>query len=343
MRRQHKRISGNQRILLAHGSGGKLTHDLIKELFLRKFSNPTLASLTDSAILRVNETRLAFTTDTYVVKPLFFPGGDIGKLAVCGTINDLAVMGAKPICVSCGIVIEEGLDYEVLERIVDSMEKTALDACVQIVAGDTKVVEKGEGDGVFLNTSGIGSLEIEFPLPADVRVGDRIILNGPLGEHGIAVLSARADLGFEAGIESDCAPLNGLISDILGVSNKIKFMRDPTRGGLATTLNELVEGKDHGIRIEEKLIPVTDPVKGACELLGFDPLYIANEGKVVVVVAEEDAPKVLDQMRSHRLGQHAQIIGEVLSQPRGRVYMKTLAGGTRIIDMMVGDQLPRIC
>ncbi len=336
-------MNREDKILLAHGSGGKMTHDLIKNLFLQKFDNPSLATLTDSAILQVDGTKVAFTTDSYVVKPLFFPGGDIGKLAVCGTINDLAVMGARPICISCALVIEEGLDYKILERIVDSMEKTARDAGVKIVAGDTKVVAKGEGDAIFINTSGIGSIEIDFSLPADIEVGDRIILNGQVGEHGIAVLSARADLGLEAEIESDCACLNDLISGILSVSDRIKFMRDPTRGGLATTLNEIVEGRDYGIAIEEARIPVSDPVKGTCELLGFDPLYIANEGKVVVVVGEENAPQVMDQMRRHRLGRDAQVIGWVVSQPRGMVYLKTLAGGRRIVDMMVGDQLPRIC
>lgn len=336
-------MNREDKILLAHGSGGKMTHDLIKNLFLQKFDNPSLATLTDSAILQVDGTKVAFTTDSYVVKPLFFPGGDIGKLAVCGTINDLAVMGARPICISCALVIEEGLDYKILERIVDSMEKTARDAGVKIVAGDTKVVAKGEGDAIFINTSGIGSIEIDFSLPADIEVGDRIILNGQVGEHGIAVLSARADLGLEAEIESDCACLNDLISGILSVSDRIKFMRDPTRGGLATTLNEIVEGRDYGIAIEEARIPVSDPVKGTCELLGFDPLYIANEGKVVVVVGEENAPQVMDQMRRHRLGRDAQVIGRVVSQPRGMVYLKTLAGGRRIVDMMVGDQLPRIC
>lgn len=343
MKRQEKRISGNQRISLAHGSGGKLTHDLIRNLFLQKFNNPLLSMLTDSAILDVNGIKLAFTTDTYVVKPIFFPGGDIGKLAVCGTVNDLAVMGAKPIYISCGLVIEEGLEYGILEQIVDSMENTAQDAGVEIVAGDTKVVEKGEGDGIFINTSGVGYIDLAPPLPRDIRVGDRIVVNGSLGDHGVAVLSARAGLGLESEIESDCAPLNHLISEILSVSDKIRFMRDPTRGGLATTLNEIVEGKDCGIVIEEKLIPVRDSVRGACELLGFDPLYIANEGKVVVVVGEEDASQVAEQMRGHELGQDAQVIGRVVSEPKGRVCLKTLAGGTRIVDMMIGDQLPRIC
>ncbi len=336
-------MNRESRIVLAHGSGGKLTHDLIKDLFLEKFENPLLSPLTDSAVLQLNGTRVAFTTDTYVVKPIFFPGGDIGKLAVCGTINDLAVMGARPICISCGVVIEEGFEYRVLEQIVDSIQTTAQDAGVEIVTGDTKVVERGEGDGIFINTSGIGVIDPNLTLPADIEVGDKIVLNGPLGEHGIAVLSARAELGLESEVESDCAPLNGLISEVLRVSHRIKFMRDPTRGGLATTLNEMVDRKDFGIAVQEEFIPASDSVRGACELLGFDPLYIANEGKVVVVVTEEDAPQVVDEMRRHPLGVNAHIIGEVVSQPPGRVYVKTLAGGTRILDMMVGDQLPRIC
>jgi len=343
-----------QNISLAHGSGGKLTHDLIKDLFLEKFKNPILSPLTDSAILNINGAYLAFTTDTYVVKPLFFPGGDIGKLAVCGTINDLAVMGANPICISCGLVIEEGFEYKILEQIIDSMGKTALDTGVQVVTGDTKVVEKGGCDGIFINTSGIGLVKSECRLlPEDIQVGDKIILNGPIGDHGIAVLSARENLGLSSEIKSDCAPLWDLISQVLDTSkngeakashyNKIKFMRDITRGGLATILNEIVDEKSFGIRLKEKDIPVREEVKGACEILGFDPLYIANEGKVVLVVASEDAPLVLREMRRHPLGEDAQIIGEIVSEPEGKVCLKTLAGGTRIVDMMTRDQLPRIC
>ena len=330
-------------ISLAHGSGGKLMHDLIKDLFLRKFDNPLLSHLSDSAILNIGEIKVAFTTDTYVVKPIFFPGGDIGKLAVCGTVNDLSVTGAQPICISCGLIIEEGFGYEILEKVIGSMKKAACDAGIEIVTGDTKVVEKGTGDGIFINTSGIGVVEKKVLTLEDIQVGDKIIINGGIGEHGIAVLSAREDLGLNSNIESDCASLNGLISKILNSSDKVRFMRDPTRGGLATTLNEIVDGKEFGIIIDEEKIPVKDYVKGTCEILGFDPLYIANEGKVVIVAAAEDASRIIDGMRGEPFGKDAEIIGEVVSQHKGRVCMKTLSGGTRIVDMLTGEQLPRIC
>ena len=331
-------------ISLAHGSGGKLTHNLIKDLFLREFNNPKLQPLTDSAILSINGTSLAFTTDTYTVKPIFFPGGDIGKLAVCGTINDLVVMGAKPLYLSCGLVIEEGLEYHLLEKIISSMRKTAENTGVEIVTGDTKVVEKGKGDEVFINTSGIGIIDKDSQLSQEnIKVGDKVILNGPIGDHGIAVLSSREEFGLQTSIESDCAPLNGLVSEILSLSPLIRFMRDPTRGGLATTLNEVVEGKDFGIILEEDQIPVRETVKAICEILGFDPLYIANEGKVVLIAAEKDASRIVEKMRTHPLGKESRIIGEVVTQPTERVCLRTLTGGIRIVDMMVGDQLPRIC
>ncbi len=330
-------------ISLAHGSGGKLMHDLIKGLFLSKFDNPLLSNLSDSAILNIAGTKLAFTTDTYVVKPIFFPGGDIGKLAVCGTVNDLSVMGAKPLCLSCGLVIEEGFEYEMLEKVIDAMKVAACDAGIEIVTGDTKVVEKGKCDGLFINTSGVGVVEKKVLSLEDIQIGDKVIINGGIGEHGIAVLSAREDLGLDSNIESDCASLNGLVSKIINSSDKVRFMRDPTRGGLATTLNEIVDRKDFGIIIDEEKIPIKDYVKGTCELLGFDPLYIANEGKVVIVVAAEDASRVIDGMRGEPLGKDAEIIGEVVSQHKGKVCMKTLSGGTRIVDMLTGEQLPRIC
>ena len=330
------------KLSLAHGSGGKLMHSLIKTLFVEKFNNPPLSKLTDSAVLKIDDRLLAFTTDTYVVKPLFFPGGDIGKLAVSGTVNDLSVMGAEPICISCGLVIEEGLDYRILERIVDSMERTAESAKVKVVTGDTKVVEKGKGDGLFINTSGIGIIRKSISMD-DIKPGDKIIINGPVGEHGIAVLLARGELGLESEVKSDCAPLNGLISEVLKVTDNIKFMRDPTRGGLGTVLNEIVEGKGFGIMLEEDRIPLSNPVKGACELLGLDPLYIANEGKVVIVATPEDVQKILEVMRHHPLGKDAEIIGEIVSEPKGKVGMKTKSKGTRIVDMLVGEQLPRIC
>jgi hydrogenase expression/formation protein HypE len=331
-------------ISLAHGSGGKLTHNLIKNLFLREFKNPKLQPLTDSAVLSINGISLAFTTDTYTVKPIFFPGCDIGKLAVCGTINDLVVMGAKPLYLSCALVIEEGLKYHLLEKIISSMKKTAENTGIEIVTGDTKVVEKGKGDEVFINTSGIGIIDNDSQLSHEnIKVGDKVILNGPIGDHGIAVLSSREEFGLQTSIESDCAPLNGLVSEILSLSPLIRFMRDPTRGGLATTLNEVVEGKDFGIILEEDQIPVRETVKAICEILGFDPLYIANEGKVVLIVAEKDASRIVEKMRTHPLGKESRIIGEVVTQPIERVCLRTLTGGTRIVDMMVGDQLPRIC
>ena len=328
------------KISLAHGSGGKLTHNLIKELFLANFENPLLKPLTDSAILNLNGTKIAFTTDSYTVTPIFFPGGDIGKLAVCGTVNDLAVMGAKPLYLSCGYIIEEGLDYEALVKITKSVSKTAKDSEVQIVTGDTKVVEKGKGDKIFINTSGIGICEYEFK---EIQIGDKIFINGAIGDHEIAILTARESLGFETKIESDCAPLWDLISQVLKSSQEVKFMRDPTRGGIATVLNEVAENKDFGILLYEEKLPIKEEVKGVCALLGFDPLYLANEGKVIIVVAPEDADKLINVMRKHSLGKDAQIIGEVVETPAEKVCIKTKVGGTRIVDMLTGEQLPRIC
>ncbi len=336
-----KHISGNQRISLAHGSGGRLSHDLIRNKFLAGFKNPILLALDDSAIIDLDGTTLAFTTDSYVVRPLFFPGGDIGKLAVYGTVNDLAVVGAKPLYISCSYVIEEGLDSRSLDKITHSMGEAAQTAGVLIVTGDTKVVEHGKGDSIFINTSGIGVCS--YPLPQNIEIGDKVLINGPIGDHEIAVISARGELGLNLQIESDCAPLADLISHVLTASKRIKFMRDPTRGGLATTLNEIVEGKDFSILIEERAIPIREEVKGACSLLGFDPLYLANEGKAVIIVGDEDASRVIDVMHAHPLGREAQIIGEIVKSPKGRVCLKTEIGGIRIVDMLVGTQLPRIC
>lgn len=333
-----------KKILLAHGSGGKLSGDLVREVFLANFDNDILSKLTDAAILELDGASLAFTTDSYVVDPLFFPGGDIGKLSICGTANDLAVMGAKPLFISSGLIMEEGLDYSVLERVVKSMRQAAETAGVKIVTGDTKVVEKGNVDKLFINTSGIGLLENEICLsPREVKVRDKIILNGTIGDHGIAVLSKRGDFGFQTEMVSDCAPLYDLIARVLKTSPKIRFMRDPTRGGLATTLNEIVKESELGILIEEENVPVKEEVKSIAELLGFDPLYIANEGKVMLIVAPEDAERVCRLMREHELGRDSQIIGEIVAEPRGKVGLKTLVGGTRIVDMPVGEQLPRIC
>ena len=327
-------------ISLAYGSGGRLTHNLIKELFLTNFNNPALMPLTDSAIIEISGTKVAFTTDSYVVNPIFFPGGDIGKLAVCGTINDLAVMGAKPLYISCSCIIEEGLEYEVLAKITKSVSDTAKDVGVCVVTGDTKVVEKGKGDKIFINTSGIGIVEYEFK---EIEAGDKILINGGIGEHEVAILTARGGLDFEAKIESDCASLYDLISQVVNASGQVKFMRDPTRGGTATVLNELVENKGFGILLYESAIPIKEEVKSVCALLGFDPLYLANEGKVIIVVSSEDADKALNIIRAHKLGKDAQVIGEVVKSPAGKVCLKTRIGGTRIVDMLVGEQLPRIC
>lgn len=337
-------MKAKEQILLAHGSGGKLTHELIENLFLRKFFNPILAPLADAALLEAKGVRLAFTTDSYVVKPLFFPGGDIGRLAVFGTVNDLSVVGAQPLFLSCSLIIEQGLDYATLERIVDSIQKAAQEAGVNVVTGDTKVVERGNVDRLYVNTSGVGLVADGVYLSVErIEVGDKIVLSGTIGDHGIAVLSEREGFGFHSEIASDCAPLNGLISRMLQASRRIKFMRDPTRGGLATTLNEIVAGADFGILIEEERIPVREEVKSICELLGLDPFYIANEGKVVAVVHPEDAEAVCQVMWGHELGHQAAVIGEVVAEPRGKVFLRTAIGGTRLVDMLVGDQLPRIC
>jgi hydrogenase expression/formation protein HypE len=333
-----------KKVLLAHGSGGKLSGELIREVFLAEFGNDILSELTDAAVLELKGTSLAFTTDSYVVNPLFFPGGNIGKLSICGTVNDLAVMGAKPLFISCGLIIEEGLDYPVLREVVESMRKAAETAAVTIVTGDTKVVEKGSADKLFINTSGVGLLENAICLSAkNIKRGDKVILSGTIGEHGLAVLGQRKNFDFQTEIISDCAPLHDLIARALKVSGKIKFMRDPTRGGLAATLNEIASASGWGILIEEKNIPVKEEVKALTELLGFDPLYIANEGKVVLVVGPEDAERVCEQMRGHKLGKGSRIIGEMVAGPRGKVGLKTLVGGTRIVDLPGGEQLPRIC
>jgi len=322
-------------------------HDLIHELFQHHFSNDILDELTDSAVISKlpdGDYDICFTTDSYVVNPLFFPGGDIGKLAVCGTVNDLAVVGAQPLYISCGFIIEEGLDYDTLAKIVESMAEVAKREGIKIVTGDTKVVEKRSADKLFINTSGIGLKPKQLQLGTQyVRPGDKVIINGTIGEHELAILLARGEFEFEARIQTDCAALTGLIQDVLKVTDKVKFMRDPTRGGLATTLNELVSGMGFGILIHETRIPVRDEVRAICEILGYDPLYLANEGKVVIVVAQEAAEPVLQVMREHPLGKDSQIIGEVIDEPKGKVILRTEIGGHRIIDMLTGVQLPRIC
>ena len=333
-----------ERVTLAHGSGGEPSQKLIKELFLKEFNNPFLSPLTDSAILTFGTNRIAFTTDSYVVKPLFFSGGDIGKLAVAGTINDLSVTGARPLFISCGLIIEEGFEYKTLEKIILSMKKTALEAGVQIVTGDTKVVEKGAADKIYINTAGIGLVMDGIELQRErIKDGDSIIINGTIGDHGISVLSKREGIELESEIESDCKPLNSLIMAVLESGADIKFMRDPTRGGLAATLNEFANGMEWGILLDETEIPIRDEVRSVSDILGFDPLYIANEGKVVVIVSSKDKDKVLNIMKNHPHGKEAKSIGEIVSSPKDIVALKTVVGGTRIVDMPSGEQLPRIC
>lgn len=341
----------SETIVLAHGSGGLLTHELLREVFLRRFDNAVLAGMDDAAKLPpLPPGQLALTTDSYVVQPLFFPGGDIGKLAICGTVNDLAVTGAKPLYLSCGFIIEEGLPLETLERVVDSMADTARIAGVQIVTGDTKVVEHGAADGIFINTAGVGVIAPGVDLaPARMRPGDAMLVNGPVGDHGVAVMLAREGLNFHADVVSDCAPLNALIASVLetasgssGGSVGVRCMRDATRGGLATVLCEWAES-GLGIEIEERAVPVREAVRAVSEFLGLDPLYSANEGTMVLVVAPELAETALATLRAHPLGQHAAIIGHVTAEHVGRVVLRTPYGARRIVQMLAGAQLPRIC
>jgi len=330
------------KILLAHGSGGKLMHDLIQS-FLPDIGNPMLDKMDDAAVFDVKG-KLAFTTDSYTVQPLFFPGGDIGKLAVCGTVNDVAMSGAKPLYLSLAFIIEEGLPVADLKKILGSIRKAAAEAGVKIVTGDTKVVNKGCADKIFINTAGVGIVPDGVNISAaNARPGDKVILSGNIGDHGVAVLSQREGLKFTSPIPSDCAPLNGLAAEMLKATKNIRCMRDPTRGGLATTLNDLAESSKVGINIEEGQIPIAKAVLAACELLGLDPLYIANEGKLVAVVPAKDAAAVLAAMKKHKYGKNACIIGEVTAEHPGRVVMKTALGASRIIDMPVGELLPRIC
>ncbi len=332
------------RVLLAHGSGGKLMHDLIKRSFVSTLSNPILDKLDDSAVFELSGNgRLAFTTDSYVVSPIFFPGGDIGKLAVCGTVNDLSMSGAIPLYLSLSFIIEEGLLITDLEKIVNSVHQAAVEAGVKIVAGDTKVVDQGSADKLFINTSGIGIVSSGVDVSgANARPGNKVIVSGTLGDHGITIISQREGLRFSSALQSDCAPLNQLVAEMLQESCRINCLRDPTRGGLATSLNEIAKQSGVGIEIEEKLIPVRDEVRGACELLGMDPLYIANEGKLMAVVEEEVADSLLRRMKKQTYGEGAVIIGKVCSEHPGRVVVKTPYGSSRILDMLSGELLPRI-
>lgn len=333
-----------EKILLAHGEGGKLTHELINEVFLSRFNNPILERLDDSAVFTFEGKRVAMTTDSYVVTPIFFKGGDIGKLAVCGTINDLSMSGAKPLYLIASFIIEEGFLIKDLERIVESMRQTAIDCGVEIIGGDTKIVGKGNADKIFITTTGFGVIPDGVEISGSkASVGDVIILSGGIGEHGIAILSEREGLNFTTEVSSDCAPLNNLVHDMLAVSKKIHTLRDLTRGGLATVLNEIAIQSEVGISIFESNLLVTEGVKGACELLGIDPLYVACEGRLVAFVKKEDAQSVLDAIHKNEYGKDAVIIGEVISKPQKKVLMTTTIGGKRIVDMLTGEQLPRIC
>lgn len=336
----------SERILLAHGSGGELSHELIRRMFAPAFANPALARLDDAAVLPAppSGSRLAFTTDGYVVRPLFFPGGDIGRLAVCGTVNDLAMVGASPLCLSAAVVLEEGFPAADLERIVASMAAAAREAGVEIVTGDTKVVERGAADGCFITTAGVGVVPPGVDLSgANARPGDVVLLSGPVGDHGLAILSQREGLRFASPLESDVAPLNGLVRALLETAPALHTLRDPTRGGLATTLNEIARQSRVEIIVEEARIPVRPAVQALAELLGLDPLYVANEGKLIAIVAPEAVEAALAALRAHPLGREAAIIGRVQEGRPGRVALRTALGAHRVLDMLAGEQLPRIC
>ncbi|HEY9164561.1 MAG TPA: hydrogenase expression/formation protein HypE [Candidatus Kryptonia bacterium] len=331
-------------VLLAHGSGGKLTNQLVEKMFVPQFKNDLLDQLHDGAVFAIGGQKFAFSTDSFVVDPIFFPGGDIGELSVNGTVNDLAMCGSKPLYLSAAFIIEEGLPIDDLWKIVLSMRAAAEKAGVLLVTGDTKVVDRGKGDKIFINTSGIGIVPEDVDIgPKRVKVGDRIIVNGDIARHGIAILSVRNGLEFETEITSDTAPLNGLVADILKVSKNVHVLRDPTRGGVATILNEIAGQSHLGIVLDEEKIPVADAVRSACEILGLDPLYVANEGKLLAFVPPTDADKVLAVMRNHPLGKGSEIIGDVVAQHIGTVVMNSKIGGARVVDMLSGEQLPRIC
>jgi hydrogenase expression/formation protein HypE len=347
-------------ILLAHGSGGRLSHDLVEELFVRYFDNPTLLQLDDSAVIQMSNVkyaippaqhptampRLAFSTDSYVVSPLVFPGGDIGKLAVCGTVNDLSMSGARPLWLSAGFIIEEGLSRAELERLVASMAATADQAGVQVVTGDTKVVDRGSADKLFINTAGVGLIPPGVTIAGDqAQPGDLILLSGTIGDHGMTIMTQREGLRFDSSLESDCAPLNGLVARLLAAlpPGTLHCLRDPTRGGLATALNELAARSAVGIELEETALPVREAVRAACELLGLDPLFVANEGKLVAIMAPEAAEPALAAMQAHEYGAGATIIGHVTEAHPRRVVLRTALGSRRVVDMLVGEQLPRIC
>lgn len=338
-------LQHQERIVMGHGSGGKMMHDLITRAFMQPWDNPALRAGNDGSVISAHgHARLVVSTDAHVVSPLFFPGGDIGALAVCGTVNDVAMMGAKPLYLTASFILEEGLEIETLAKVIDSMRIRADEAGVQIVAGDTKVVGNGSADGIYISTTGVGLLPDGVTIGGAQAVpGDAVILSGTLGDHGIAVLSARGAMGLETELASDIAPLNGMIAEMQAASSRIHVLRDPTRGGLATTLNEIAKQSNVGIVLDEETIPIKPAVDSACELLGFDPLYIANEGKLVAIVAEGDAAKVLDVMKAHKYGVDAVLIGRVMAEPAQRVLLKTVIGSHRVVDELMGEMLPRIC
>lgn len=345
--RRHKFYLRDEKITLSHGSGGKATHNLIEGVFAPAFSNPLLDTMDDAATFTINgtEQRLAFTTDTYVVSPLFFPGGDIGKLAVHGTINDLAMAGAEPLYLSVGFILEEGFPIPELRRIVLSMATAAAEAGVAIVTGDTKVVQRGKADGLFINTAGVGIVRATWTLgQTQLQPGDKVLLSGPIGDHGIAIMLAREALDIETEVQSDTAPLHSLVATLFeAVGDAVHCLKDPTRGGVATALNEMALGSEVSIALDEHAIPVNAEVRGACEILGLDPLTIANEGKLLAIVAPEKVAAALAAMRGHVLGRTATVIGTVQAEPPGMVFLRTDIGGMRVLDMLVGDPLPRIC
>ena len=337
-------IMKTDKILLDHGSGGRASHKLISELILKYFHNPILADLEDSASIQIGNTTLAFSTDSYTVTPLFFPGGNIGELAINGTVNDLAMRGAKPLYLSVGFIIEEGFPISDLEKILGSMQKYAAEADVLIVTGDTKVVPKLAADKIFINTSGVGIIPDGINISGkNARPGDKVIVSGTIADHGITILTQREGLNFDSPLKSDSAPLNHLVKEMMDVSDNIHVLRDPTRGGVGTTLNEIASQSNVGIKLFEDDLPIRDEVNGACELLGLDPLYLANEGKLLAFVNGEDAKKILETMQKNKYGKDATIIGEVTDESPGKVFLKTTIGGTRIVDMLTGEQLPRIC
>ena len=338
-------LSHQEKIVLGHGSGGKMMADLIKEKFYPPLANPALLAGNDAGVVDLGDgLQLAVSTDAHVVSPLFFPGGDIGKLAVCGSVNDVAMVGADPLYLSASFILEEGLDISILETVVDSMKIAAEEAGVEIISGDTKVVAHGEADGLYISTTGVGIKRIKYDIGgSEAKPGDLVLISGTIGDHGIAVLEARGELGFETTLESDLAPLNHLVKEMLTASKGVHVLRDPTRGGVASALNEIAAQSQVGILINETDLPIKPPVSAACEILGFDPLYVANEGKLIAIVEENQGEKILNVMRKNKYGKDATIIGQVEESPLGRVLLKTGLGSTRIVDLLAGEMLPRIC